>query len=139
MLLRNFRRGALGALALSLVPLVAGCDLGAFTVVIPDFESAQVQGLQMWRSDPSGTVEALEIDLGNPYVQNGGEYVDYTVTTASTVLLQGQAALNRDASNPDQVTLSFFVLDPLVGDQEYFVRSFNALGLSDFSSNSLVL
>ncbi len=138
-MLRHARRGALLALTLLLLPLLSGCDFAGFTIIIPDFDSSQVEGVTLWRVETGGAVEAYEVTLGPAYVVGGIEYVDYTVAASSTVLLDARAEVVRNAANPDEVTLSLMFYHATGDLQEYVVRTFNAHGDSAFSAESLTL
>ena len=58
----------------------AGCNLRPFRVQIPSFETAQVQGLWVWRASEGGEFERFaQIEFGELANQDGVEFLPYTI------------------------------------------------------------
>jgi hypothetical protein len=132
---------SLAALAiLGLALPLGGCNLDVLVVQIPDFDSKQVMGLTLWRTNARGGVtgRALDVQLLEPrFDEQGVELVGYSyVENGETVEVWNQ--LHRDPANPDQVLLGFVAL-PVPEGVSYRISTFNAKGQSAPSAQSFVL
>lgn len=114
---------------------VAGCDLRAFRVRIPHFETAQVQGLWVWRAEPSGEfVRFAQIEFGELAEEDGVEYLPYSVAVAGSPMVLNSPVV-RAPTAPEDVTLCIALRNE-VGT--YKVSSYNAVGESPLSDGSMV-
>jgi len=119
-----------------------GCDLQWIRVTIPDFDSKGVTGVWVWRqSEQTGQfVRDTEIEIGDLVVaQNGLEIVSIVTTTGP---LGERASLptgvERDAANPDRVTLSLG-FTRLSAPGTFKVSTYNDVGDSPLSQESTQL
>jgi hypothetical protein len=140
-MLRPARAIRLTAAFLLALPLL-GCDvLQQVTVALVDFEASQVEGISLWRLDPTTAQweRRYEIQFGTPYVKDGIEYIDYTLLNLDgSAFMQAPAPVIRDAAQPGslQVSMWFFVYDP---PSQYKVAAFNAAGESALSQETHVM
>ncbi len=129
---------ALGLLALVVLP---GCDVRMVKVVIPDFETAQVEGVRVFRLDDTTgqPVDAGVLRFGSTsFDEKGREFVDYVLTTPAGEEITGLVSgLVRDAANPSQVTVVLFFKIDETG--WYKVATFNGAGTSALSQNQTFL
>jgi hypothetical protein len=135
-LLRSFF--ALAAMLLVLPS--SGCDTSKeFRVVIPDFQSAQVQGVWLWRQAPTGGEfeRSLEITLGEPFLQDGREVVEYTMRDP---VMQWEvtfvAPVFRDDANPDSAEIQLYAL-LWASDGLFKASTFNQYGESELSQEEI--
>ncbi len=133
------------ALAFLVLPLVA-CESKDVVVRIPDFDSAQVDGVWVWRlDDATGQwVKDGQIDFGQLLLAGGREQLEYEnlgVAGGSAETQEGvalRADVLRDPLNPDQVTVEliyFRMSDP----GEFRVTTYNDAGESPLSLESALL
>ena len=137
---RRVSRVAFAAL-LALVPMFVGCEIRSVGVVIPGFDAYEVQGLQLWRRDGSGSYQpagritflrdATPEEFGN--VDPEAEWLVYSSGGASNV-----AEVERDAADPDRVTLRLWYVR-LEESGLYKASVFNAAGDSPLSRQALLL
>jgi len=137
---RWLRRLALGALALTIIPL-GGCQVALFTISIPDFASKAVDGVWLWRLSPATGVYQREMQFvfGNVIQKGGGESLDYDAQgTDGSSPLSMQAYVTRNPANPDQISVQLIFTR---GDQPGYYRAstYNGVGDSPLSSESLPL
>lgn len=129
------RRGVAVALLGLWVQTLTGCSSTVLHVLIPDFESASVKGVQVWRlDDATGTpVKHGRMLFGAKRYVNGAEAVDYTIElpdgTRTTTL---PATIHRSANNPDSVDLELFYI-PTGAQGWHKVSTFNTAGSSPLS------
>lgn len=136
----NVIRRALAALTAGCVAfLLTACDLRRVDLLIPDFESSQVEGVEVWRlAEGSNTpVYAGTIRFSDVQVDpaSGREFVDYVNLPAdgATDAVATQAWLvHVDATNPDAVQL-LLIYDMRTESGWYKVSTFNAQGSSPLS------
>jgi len=119
-----------------------GCALRWIRVPIPDFDSKGGTGAWGWRqSEQTGQfVRDTEIEIGDLVVaQNGLEIVSIVTTTGP---LGERASLptgvERDAANPDRVTLSLG-FTRLSAPGTFKVSTYNDVGDSPLSQESTQL
>lgn len=135
---------ALIATALLGVPLVlSGCSLDALRVVIPDFESNEILGVNVYQrvadtGDPDVDWErASRIFFHEPYVsEDGTELMDYSVTR-ETMDFEYSTQVSRSSEDADRVTIE--LLFDLEGQGVVRVTTFNAVGESLPSEETLSL
>lgn len=136
---RTLRNLAALAILVLVLPL-GGCNLDALVIQVPDFDSKQVMGLTLWRTNARGGVagRALDVQILEPRLdEQGVELVGYSYEEeGETVEVWNQ--LHRDPANPDQVTLGFVAL-PVPEGVTYRISTFNAKGQSALSAQSFVL
>ena len=98
-LMRSKRYLVLGVLLALLC--ITGCDLKSVVLVIPDFESAQVQGAFFYRENPANGafLRETEIRFGSTYFESGEERVDYTTTNQGWADLDLTARVERNGNN----------------------------------------
>jgi hypothetical protein len=121
-------------LAFAMVGLCAtGCDVRPFRVQIPRFDTAQVQGLWVWRAAASGEFERFQqIEFRDLSQDEGGEYLRYSldgsgVSFASPVV--------RDPASPEDVTLTLSFRRAL---GSFKLSSYNTVGESPLSDGTFV-
>lgn len=137
-------RSVLAVLALALaLPALSGCTPSFLQILIPDFESAAVDGVQLWRLDdatgapiPSGQIvfEALESTPEE-------ELLRYRLQQPDGTTLDGlYAQVERDATDPDAVRVNFTYLRPEGSGSGWFkISTFNDFGSSPLSSQQTFL
>lgn len=118
------------------VPALTGCDIPYFTVVIPDFQAAAVEGVQVWRIDDATGQPAPrgQIVLGEVLEYEGIEYLEYTqlAPDGSELFTLPTKLVRPDPSRPDQVRIDVFYTSD--GPQGWYkVSTFNAAGSSPLS------
>lgn len=132
----------LALIALSLTGALTRCQL--LVVEIPDFETADVQGLQLWRADEEHSetlAEAGRIVFGDRTVENGVEMLEFWMVTPEEELLQAWSPvwmLRRDEEG-DAVTLRFVFAGWTEPPGWVRVSSFNAVGESELSADAVFL
>jgi hypothetical protein len=123
---------------LMLYYLLTGCTdcVERIGVRIPDFDSAGVEGVSLWRLGESGSFEPVHaVYLSRTEDEAGHELVVFPL-----VLPEGDATLGissevtRDPRDPDSadLTLYFRIDEP----GRYRLRTFNAAGVSPLSTGS---
>lgn len=130
-----FIRRVLGVALLALVvPALSGCELRALHVVIPDFESSAVEGVQVYRLDDATgqPIAQGELRFVGIQPQGDGEAVEYEVIAADGTRTTLLAELFRDPVDPDQVEVSLLYQPSSTG--WYKVGTYNAFGASPLSS-----
>jgi hypothetical protein len=129
------RRVLLGILVLSLGTLLTACDLRRLQIVIPDFESSSVQGVEVWRiaEGTNQPVQAGVILFSGVHLLAGKEVIDYVNQGPDGSDGVGASAeLVRDAANPDVVQVQlYFDLRTTTG--WYKISTFNGNGSSPLS------
>jgi hypothetical protein len=129
------RRLLFGILVLSLGTLLTACDLRRLQIVIPDFESSSVEGVEVWRitEGTNQPVQAGVILFSGVHVLGGKEVVDYVNQPGDgSEGLGASAELVRDPTNPDVVQIQlYFDLRTTTG--WYKVSTFNGNGSSPLS------
>lgn len=119
-----------------------GCDLQWVKVTIPDFESKQVTGIWVWRqSEQSGQyVRDTEIEFGERIPAGGGVELLRVETTTGPLGERSSlpTGIERDAANPDRVTLSLG-FTRLSAPGIFKVSTYNAAGDSPLSTASAQL
>jgi hypothetical protein len=132
---RWLRQVLLAILVISVGSLLTACDLRRLQVVIPDFDSSAVQGVEVWRlaDGTNQPVRAGVILFSGVHVLAGKEVVDYVNQPASGADgLGASAELLRDPANPDLVQIAlYFDMQSAAG--WYKVSTFNAYGSSPLS------
>lgn len=134
--MRSALRKALGlSLVVGLVLPLWGCEYRMLQVVIPDFDTSAVEGVQIWRlaDGTNQPVQGSQLVFTVPYSQNGQEIVDYTQLNpdgSQGILLQ--AVVERSPTQPDtvQVRLYYYRMQP---QGWYRVSTFNEVGTSELS------
>ena len=121
------------AAVLAVSTLLLACPVGQLRVMIPDFESSVVQGIELYRvAEDSGTLE-LAGSLHFKRVQGDGvtgEVIVYRQETADGELLGRQEApVLRDPDQPDAILVDFLFLNELPSGW-FKVATFNAAGTS---------
>lgn len=134
--MRNrFRRALGGALLLLLTVPMSGCEFSHLKVMIPDFESSLVEGVQLWRL-AEGTdepVRAGRLVFSQVSDEFGNETIDYTIELADgTTSMTLPASLNRNASQPDSVELELYYIRSEPAGW-FKVSTYNAFGSSQLS------
>jgi hypothetical protein len=138
-------RYVLAALVALLLPVLSGCEVKPLTVQIYGWDTYQVQGVWLWRwntvsktYERDNGVQFLRDRSTAQYAQDfppDAELVVYSFATGGTEM---PARLERDARDPDLVTLRLWYLrfsDP----GSFKASTYNAAGESDLSPNSIAL
>lgn len=129
-------RGFAAALLTFSIALTA-CDheTSVVQLVIPDFDTSQVEGVSLWRlSETTGLYERVdEIEFTTATAANGTQVVEYHYVGANGVPILIESALDRGTDDPDNVSLS--LLWRRVGDSgSYRISTYNPGGDSPLSS-----
>jgi hypothetical protein len=135
-MLRSRRiRAAFAALAL-LGLCSTGCEVGAFRVQLPGFETAQVRGLWIWRASPqTGEFERYaQIEFGTLIVERDIELLPYSVTIGGS-LMTFATLVEREPAAPSDVVLH---LSFGRATGSFKLSSYNAAGESGLSAGTLV-
>lgn len=143
---RIIRHGLLVAIALLALPLFA-CRWYNVTVLIPDFDSSQVEGLWFWQlSQETGEyVRDGRIVFADQThtLDDGRVLLPYTLLREDGALVHDSLAtvLRRDSSDPDRVTLKlqYATTDEPGMSPSYRVSSYNAAGDSALSAETAIL
>jgi hypothetical protein len=137
-MVRALKRTALIAIALLMIPM-GGCTWVNFMVRIPDFDTAEVAGLWMWRfSTASGVYERTNrITFAGVTEQAGAESLKYEIRDQSDQLLgmTMTTEVARDAANADSVTLDLWYAR-FSPPGAYKVSTYNTAGESVLSQNT---
>jgi hypothetical protein len=134
-------RGLL-ALALAFVLLTAapGCQLRTIHVVVPDFASSLVQGIDVYRVDEATgqPLYAGQLSFGQIVVQpDGSEVVAYALTEPDGTTTSGlQTPLLRVGGDAVELHLIFSGATP---SGDFRVATYNAAGASPLSPGSVYL
>ncbi|MGH0035837.1 MAG: hypothetical protein ACQGVK_12495 [Myxococcota bacterium] len=134
------RAGTLLVIGLTMIGLssLVGCDgMGEVKVKIPDYASAQVRGVTLWRQAQSGEfVPQTIFELGELVVHGGVEYVQYTVEDDRFELGVPLAApVTRDPDEPEALIVHLTVLTS--GQSTVLKAStFNEAGESSLSTQT---
>jgi hypothetical protein len=132
---RYVARGLGGLLALLLLVPLWGCDLKSLNVIIPDFDTAAVQGVRVWRLDDATNdpVARGRLDFSAPYTVDGNEVVDYTqVNPDGTRSATYFAEVRRDVSGGSSAHVILYY-DRLDQPGWFKVSTFNSQGDSALS------
>jgi len=126
------RRAAAALLLITALLPSTGCNIAAVSLLIPDFDSADVLGLQFWKLDPASGVyrTAQRVEFGSTLVRNGGETLFYSVWKGKQRVASVVPTVVERGSG-EGVTLRVVV--PSLDTGVYRVSSFNAAGRSPLS------
>jgi hypothetical protein len=135
------RRGLLGfALAVVLLTASPGCQLRTIHLVVPDFASSLVQGVDVYRIDETTgqPLYAGKLSFGQIMIQpDGSEAVAYTLTEPDGTTTSGlQTPLLRLGGDAVELHLIFSGATP---SGDFRVATFNAAGASPLSAGSIYL
>lgn len=136
-------RAGLAVLLLGAAFALSGCSLNALEVVIPDFESNQILGVNVYHrvaetGDPDADWERVsKIVFDEPYATDSGvEVMAYTVQGVEAGF-DFMTAVERSGESADRVTVEF-LYDRSVS-APVRVTTFNAVGESLPSAETLKL
>jgi len=134
-MLRSRFRAAFAAIAL-LGLCSTGCELRAFRVQLPGFETAEVLGLWVWRASPqTGEFERYaQIEFGTVVDGEGHEFLPYSLTIAGSPATL-YSLVTREPTAPDDVVLHLSFGSAL---GTFKLSSYNAAGESPLSAGTLV-
>jgi hypothetical protein len=144
---RSIHRSACAALALfalSLTGVATQCSVKWLAVEIPDLEANQIEGIQLWRGDQETSQiydENVRILFGDRLVSNGSELIEYRIQTpeGEPIPAWSHAAIDRGEGGNGPIRL-YFVLGDWSEQPGWFrVSTFNAVGESDLSAESVFL
>ncbi len=129
-------RGLAAALLMFSIALTA-CDdeTAVVQLVIPDFDTSQVEGVSLWRlSETTGLYERVdEIELSTATTARGTQVVEYHYIGSNGVPILIESAIDRATDDPNNVSLS--LLWRRVGDAgSYRISTFNPGGDSPLST-----
>jgi hypothetical protein len=136
------RRGLLGfALAVVLLTASPGCQLRTIHVVVPDFASSLVQGIDVYRVDEATgqPLYAGQLSFGQIVVQpDGSETVAYALTESDGTTTSGlqTTMLRSQGGNTVELHLIFSGATP---SGDFRVATYNAAGTSPLSPGSVYL
>ena len=124
------------SIAIGMVVLLSGCQLRTLHVVIPDFDAASVDGLEVFRLDDAtgqpvdaGGIQFLGVQASN----DGAELLEYALLSLDgTVTSTITAQVIRDVANPDAVEV-FLIYHNQAAAGWYKVASYNGEGSSELS------
>jgi len=134
-ILRSRVRVAFAAVAL-LGLCSTGCELRAFRVQLPGFETAQVRGLWIWRASPqTGDFERYaQIEFGSVIESQGHEFLPYSLTVAGSPATL-YTLVTREPTAPGDVVLQLSFGSAL---GTFKLSSYNVAGESALSEGTLV-
>jgi hypothetical protein len=136
-MMRRWKHGVLRCAVSVLVLALAGCDVSWVNVMIPDFQSKQVQGVWIWvSSNAAGTfAHSMQVPVPAQIVSPNGS-AQWQTTLDASGQQQGVFLLAQpDPANPDGVTVKIGILSPYVSVSGYVkVSSYNVNGESPVSS-----
>jgi hypothetical protein len=132
----------LALIALSLTGTFTQCPWHQLVVEIPDFETAGVQGLQLWRADEEDSetlVEAGRVVFGDRILENGVELLEYTMVDAEDELLEFWSPFWIERAHGDGEAVIIRIIFAGWTEPPGWVRvsSFNAAGESGLSANAV--
>ncbi len=136
-------RVLLTAAVCSVSALLLACPLGQLHVLIPDYVTSSVQGVQIYRvDDASGElVDAGRIEfLGIIETRRRGEVIEYRQLAADGTPTFGplSTTLTRDPSQPASLELTLAYLNHAPGGW-FKVATFNSYGTSKESAGQTFL
>lgn len=138
------KKGALAALVgLAFAMTLSGCTLRVIHVIIPDFSSDQVQGVNVYRLDDTtgAPVQVGRFDLGSiQTLADGTQVIRYSEVAPDGTVESSNVptAVQTDPSNPDSIELYLLQNSgPAAG--WYKVGTFNAYGSSTLSTDQTYL
>jgi|GEM_PF-1837716 len=137
--MKRWRRGAVCCAVSGLALALAGCDVTWVNVMIPDFQSKQVQGVWIWLS--SGATGTFAHDLQVPVSaqvvappttgSRTGEW--QTLSDSSGQQQVTMLMAQPDPANPDGITVKIGLVGP-VPSGYVKVSTYNAAGESPLST-----
>jgi hypothetical protein len=139
-MLHWMRRVAATGVAAALLLSISGCNWVTVAVKILDFNSAQVQGIWLWRADASGSFQrAARYDFSSPQTTSSGEVMEYVVSVpGSSGSVRAEVSVQRSPTNPNEVAL-VMIYPRSEASGTYRASSFNAAGESALSSMQTTL
>lgn len=132
-----FRGLATGLLAASVLAITA-CETRPLQLIIPDFDVANVDGVEIWRVESTGQVTPAGslAFVGIQAIAANGENMEVLeyqmVYPGGGVMASFHTELIRDAVDPDSVR-AVFQFDPQAQPGWYRVSTYNAAGSSPLS------
>jgi hypothetical protein len=114
--------------------------MSTVTLLIPDFDSAAIDGLRFWKLDyvEGGYVEALRLEFTEVVEEDGGETLVYRVwRNGETLSAMVPVVMERIQGYSDAVKVRPML--PSLGPGAYRISSFNAAGDSALSDDWLTL
>ncbi len=127
------------AIVVATFPFTA-CRVPAMpTVLIEDYDTASIRGLQLWMqiSASGDHVESIRLEFDETHLDSGGETLVFSVWNSDREIESGvPTVVERDAAVPDRV-----VIRPILsslGRGIYRVSSFNDAGSSALSAERFV-
>lgn len=142
--IHRFAVAALALIALILTSAVTQCPSRGLAVEVPDLDTNQIQGLQLWRADQEMDQtyhENCRIVFGESLVSNGSEMMEYTLLSpdGEPMPVWSYAAVDRGEGQNGPVRL-YFVFGSWSESPGWFrVTSFNVVGESDLSDEAIFL
>jgi len=140
---RLFSRTGLLGLALALVVLTAapGCQVRTIHVIVPDFDSSLVSGIDVYRVDETTgqPIYAGKLTFGQIMAQpDGTEAVAYSLTEPDGTTTGGLQTTILRSQGGDTVEMHL-VFSGATPSGDFRVASFNAAGASPLSAGSIYL
>jgi hypothetical protein len=138
----SIHRSACAVLVLLALTLT-GCPWKYLAVQIVDFETNEVQGLQLWRAeDPASEslIEAGRVLFGDCYFENGTERMEYTMVNSQNepVAYTHPAVMVRGEDGESAVL--HFIFSQWVEPPGWIrASSFNVVGESELSEDAVFL
>jgi len=136
--MNRWKRAAICCTVSALAFALVGCDIQWVNVMIPDFQSKQVQGVWIWyASGATGTfAHQLQVPVQTVFAQIGPNPTPGVLETASDPAGNQQMLVvnaQPDPANPDGITVKIGVVAPTVSGYVK-VSTYNVAGESPISS-----
>ena len=115
-----------------------GCNFRLLHVVIPDFETSQVIGVDVWQVDTPAPLEVGDITFGTIVTQDLGggpiEMLEYFVPQADGSQTKLTAQVIRDPAQPGAIEVHLWFPKDTTVPGWYKVSSFNSHGSGPLSA-----
>jgi hypothetical protein len=137
--MKRLKRGAVCCAVSILALALAGCDVTWVNVMIPDFQSKEVQGVWIWLAlGATGTFAhdmQVPVQTVSPPATNGKETpgVLWTLPDSSGNQQLVIVAAQPDPANPDGISVKIGVVAPILSGSVK-VSTYNAAGESPLSA-----
>jgi hypothetical protein len=128
------------AAVFSVSAFLLACPLGQLHVLIPDYVTSSVKGVQIYRVDGARLVDAGRIEFLGIETSASGETIKYKQVSPDGAPWFGpvQTAVTRNPSQPASIELTLAYLNPAPAGF-FKVASFNTVGTSKESADQAFL
>ena len=130
------------ALLLAVCAINTGCNLRALHLVIPDFETSQVVGVNIWKVDAGQPQDVADITFGAITMQDFGagpiEVIGYDMTQLDGSQISMITPVIRDPAAPGGIEIHLF-FQKSVPSGLFKASTYNAAGSSPLSTEQTYL